>query len=265
MMPEANEPALVIARGMTPDGYIALRYLSPDGNVFTGALTVEMAAALAVTPPVKVWHTDNRYGFMMRTAREYQNSERTRNNLLYFSDGHPLLFEEMLQFLESADPMAAKIVTLMLEEVNVAQPKSGKSLSPAERLRQVMASAPLLAKLEMEEVSEWRTTSAKLPYMDMTSLARHANKLLKRAVLCLGDYGHPLLPAACVAAWIMRKSPDWRLGILRPEAIDDFEFIAENLDAVIAVQEELSQRPTIDRETVAAILSHASPLRVGVL
>lgn len=240
-------PLPVPVRQLHDDGFITVRYLMPDGTEPQDDLPEEMALGAMLHPITAVWDNQYRLGIIEGV---FPNS-KTQKNLLHLSNTDPLLFEEVLDFLESAPDQEQRLM---------AHRVTGNSMFPNERrpqttfheqYRAIMRSAPVLVELCHDKYSNWGTQTA--------------NQILGDARKSVEGFDHPHFIAAAVATWIMQKHDGKRTRIAYADHADGIAYIDDNMRAVMDVRDDLARIGTLNKDDIESVIRTASVLRIGAL
>jgi hypothetical protein len=198
-------------------------------------------------PITAVWDTQYRLGIF----EDVYPTSKTRSNLMHLSNTNPLLFEEVLVFLETAPTSEQRLMAHRI---------MGNSMHPSERrpettyfgqYRSLIDSASLLIELSADGKDGWQTQAA--------------NSLLGDARKCVDSFEHPHFRAAALATWIMQKHDKKRTRLAYTDHAEGIAFIAANLRDVMSVRDELARIGSINKDDIERMINTSNALRIGSL
>lgn len=223
-------------RKMTNDGLIHLRHLNPDGTEICDTMT----------PAGALWHR----GFRMGNQTQVQRYSAIQN-LVHLSNADPFLFEEVLCFLENSTSAEASIMADRLHYKQLSPSLGDTDNDDVQVYRQLLQAIPFIAVLVGGATS--------------SALTVQAVRLLNTATKCVGTLGSPLLTAAVLGVWIMKKTKGKQYRLPYETHRADLEFIDAHRDEVMKHRRRLAQVGSIDRELITELMEVTTPLSAGVL
>jgi hypothetical protein len=234
----------VPVRKLHHDGRITVRFLNADGTV---------PPAGAVLPSTEEYPetrlSDERYKLDTFTGARGQ---QRRSNFLWLSENNPLLFEELLRFLEEVtDYESASVNRLLVHGLKPEKSLPESYIYTYYRLfidnKRLIFSLAADGWRGREDIRAWSIFIA----------ARTA---------CGYTVEHPYFKAAILAVWIMQDRNDpLKAPLWAKDNEESLAFINKHFDEVCAHRHEFRSRAIIAPATIEAFLRHDGPLRLGSL
>jgi hypothetical protein len=229
-------------RKMNAYGTITVRLLNRDGTQ-PPAGTPELSAEQY--PQTSL--SDERYKL------HGNNLSKNQSNLRWLSDNNPLLFEELLSFLEDTHDDNIPSISALLDHRLVPDGKCTESYVLA-YYRALIDTAPMLIELANDDFS------GPFPKRKAWSL------FVTTRSACGHTVEHPHYREAILSVWIMQ---DVHRSIENPLPVkdhkQDLDFISQRFDEVYNLRHELRARSTINRHVIDEMLQYQGPLRAGCL
>lgn len=234
--------ATIPVRKLNPDRTISVRLLNADGTEPAAG-----AAELHTADYPETRLSDKRY-----QLDRIVSGRKLPENLQWLSDTHPLLFEELLCFLETMDKEKSKSITRLLNHHLVPSRDSTESYILA-YYRLVIDTSPVLFSLVddgwygSEDIRAW-------------------SLFISTRTACGLTVEHPRFKEVMLAVWIMQKTnhPIYS-PFLAKDNEADIAFISHRFQEVFDSRHELRSRATIDSSYIEAFLSENTALRTGNL
>lgn len=237
----------IAVRKIDEDGYISVRYLMPDGTEPQDDLPEELMLGRTLHRITVPWDQQYRLGIF----EDYYPESQLKLNLMYLSDTNPLLFEEVLVFLESAPYLEFQIMSRRIMNNRMFPTKERPEATYYGLYRRVIDSAALLIDITSDCIVGMNSSEA--------------SKLLGDAYKCMGDFDHEHFEAAAVATRIVQKHTNKRVRLSRTDNEEDIAFIAENLHDVVKARKELARIGSIKKADIARMINAPTALRIGSL
>lgn len=239
---DATAPSTIPVRKMNAYGTITVRLLNRDGTQ-PPAGTPELSAEQY--PQTSL--SDERYKL------HGNHLAKKQDNLLWLSNNDPLLFEELLCFLENTNERGSKSIDSLLDHNLVPDGQSATSYVLA-YYRSLIDTAPMLFELAEEGFPS--------PF---TERIAYSLFVLTRSA-CGNTVEHPRHREAMLAVWIMQNTHSSIANLLPiKDHESDLDLIHERFAEVYNLRHELRQRSTIDKHVIEDLLQYTGPLRTGCL
>lgn len=237
---------------MTSD-YQPVRKLHPDGTISVRLLDADGSEPPAGTPELPTDEypatrlTDKRYKLDQMTS-----GKKLHENLQWLSDNHPMLFEEVLCFLEGINEDQSKPVTKTLNHHLVPSRDSTESYILAYYRQAIDTSA-----LSFALAADGWYGSDDIRAWSLFVGARTA---------CGFTVEHPRFKAVMLAIWIMQESHHpVRNPLWTRDNDESIAFIDRRFDEVYDARHELRSVASIDSSYLEEFLRQPKALRIGVL
>jgi hypothetical protein len=233
--------------------YIPVRKMHPYNRISVRLLNTDGTEPPAGTPALSA----DQYPESLLTDKRYKLYDtrikaRLTKNLYWLSDNHPLLFEELLSFLEDMRMDYAPSMANLLDHHLVPDGKCTESYVLT-YYRLAMDMLELCASLAAEGFIGSKDTRA----WGLFGSARTA---------CGFTVEHPHYKEVILAVWIMQDKHHVLNDPLRAKNHkQDLDFISQRFDEVYNLRHELRKRSTIDMSTIEVLLQHKGPLQSGCL
>jgi len=238
---------LIPVRRMHDDGYITVRYLNADGTE-PEDLPEEYTLGATLHLHTQIW--DEQYGLLGRRENYYVPPQEI-DNLRYLSDTNPLVFEEVLVYLETHHGEGRTFFKHVLSHKKMLPTERNPDAKYHDMYKALMKHSDLLMELGKEFAVD---------------MERHyANRMFNDARKIMGAFDHPLFAAAVVAAWIIHRGTGKRAKIRYEEHADDIAYIDSRLDDIVKARYDIARLGSIRREDVESMLERPVPLRIGSL
>lgn len=231
-------------RKMDPDGRINVRLLNADGTEPADApelSTTDYPETLITDPQYKLGPSNSKYVTAITET------------LLWFSDRHPLLFEESLCFLESDIPDEHLLSVKHILSLMMPPAKGGPDDYLTNGYRQLINSSKLLFALASDGYHGVPGDIAWTLFFDTQTSCNPVS------------HTYPHYKEVLLALWIMQDTRDL-INPFNPEDNEaDLFFITNHFDEVFNARHELRNRRTINSGTITEYLNQHGPLRTGTL
>lgn len=234
----------VPVRRLHPNDRITVRFLNADGTEPPAGASVPSAAGYPET-----FLSDERYKL---DGIRGMRGQRTQPSLLWLSENNPLLFEELLCFLEEVmDDESASVKKLLDHGLTPERGITESYIYTYYRL--IIDTKSLIFALAADG---WRGKES----------IRAWSIFISARTACGYTVEHQNFKAAILAVWIMQdlndplKTPLWA-----KDNEKNLAFIDKHFDEVYAHRHEFRSRGIIAAPTIEAFLRHDGPLRLGSL
>lgn len=236
-------------------GYIPVRKMNADGRT----ITVRLLNRDGTQPPAGTPELPaDQYPETLLTDKRYKlHDSRFKvslpDNLRWLSDNSPLLFEELLSFLEDTHEDNIPSISALLDHRLVPDEKCTESYALA-YYRALIDTAPMLIELAKDNFS------GPFPKRKAWSL------FVTTRSACGHTVEHQHYREAILAVWIMQDvhhSIDNPLPVKEHE--HDLDLISQRFDEVYELRHELRQRSTINKQVIEVLLQDKGPLLTGWL
>ena len=229
-------------RKLNVDGHLTLQFVRPDGTVHHEELPLLQAIERRTYGSHPIG--GDRYGIV--SGQYHYFNSKVKDNLKPLSDTNPLLFEEVLSFLETSPKILKQLMVCYLIN-RYAYPVDGMPPDAYYPLfRALMDHAPMMNELECGRENPM--------YADLIFIQS------RKLVPC----EHPHFKAALLTVWILKDT-----GKLDPfkyaDRADDIAYVDSRFDEIFAARNVLAASGSISRDHIENVLMSPAALRDGVL